>query len=399
MEEALHRVVAIVALMACQGVNAFAQNTVEGKLTGADGRPMASAEVILMRPNDTTCIRFVTAGKSGAYSIPIDSAGIWMLRYTGVAHREHAVAICLDGSEALKVNVKLGTYRYRSTFDNVSVLGDFNRWFVPTSVPMKKKGDGTYEAEVTATGPTVSYQLNNVAEGARMEGVPARRYRYRRYDGYAAVAEADNGRARIVFNPGMLPPPGKRFVVTFGRPASRAAKFAANYDKLQLMQESHQADQLEILKSRGKTSTNRDWAGILSQAQKRISAEKDGILREQLRLHYLILLGMAKSVDAAAYTSGIEGISPGSDVWLMSPHVISSALHRSTLTEEQKTDYILRVLNENRNERVKSALLFDEFMIAKLSDRKGPAKTYFDLLVNKYGSTPEGTMVREKYSP
>ncbi len=92
-EESLHKVAAIVVFLTTWSIATFAQSTVAGKLSGADGKPMARADVFLMRTTDTTCLRTVKAGPTGDYALTVDSTGIWLLRFTGVAHRERLVAV------------------------------------------------------------------------------------------------------------------------------------------------------------------------------------------------------------------------------------------------------------------------------------------------------------------
>ncbi len=398
-EESLHKVAAIVVFLTTWSIATFAQSTVAGKLSGADGKPMARADVFLMRTTDTTCLRTVKAGPTGDYALTVDSTGIWLLRFTGVAHRERLVAVYLDRPQRLTVNVRLGTYSYLQGFPNVSVVGDFNRWYVPASVPMAKKRDGTYRAEVNATGPTISYQLNNVASGARIAGMGAVAYDYRRYEGYAAVVRAEHGKATIVFNPGKLPSAGKPGRITFVPPGSTAARFAAHYDNLQRIREAHIAAGTAARTNRGTAAKSFDLSGPLAEVQKQASREKSTILREELWVNYIALASMARSTDGAGYTMALQGVSPASIVWLLNPHGISNALLHSTLTEEQKAEYVAGVLQKSPAIEVKSALLLDEFMIARLSDRRDIARTYYDILVQQYGNTPEGKMVRERYSP
>lgn len=378
---------------------ACAQTTVQGTVTGADGRPMRMANVFLVAPNEARAVSAVEAGRDGRFVLHIESTGIWMLQFTGVGCREHRVALFLDHPQTILLDVQLESYRYLSDLSKATITGDFNRWNILSAVPMRKQQDGTYAARVATKADTVAYRLNNVRKGDAVEGTQADRYVPSGTGSYVSIVEAKAGSAMITFDPRRLLRTKGKARVAFGQAGPGVARFAAVHDELQRYQDSYMFAFEDAIRSGNRKDFNFKWSGPMSSVEQEIKKETHPAVREELLLNGLTLAMMAKATDEKVYRSSVEGISPASRVWSLNPHSMFFALGHSGLKEDEQDRYIQHVLDENPVDRTKSAVLLDAFMVAKLSDKKDKADRYFNILVGQFGGSPEATTVRDNYSP
>ena len=155
----------------------------------------------------------------------------------------------------------------------------------------------------------------------------------------------------------------------------------------------------DALRSGIRKEFNFAWSGPMSSIEQEIRQENHPAVREELTLSRLSLAMLAKRTDAAVYRSSVEGISPASRVWSLNPHSMSFALGHSGLKEVEQDRYVQRVLDENPVDRIKSAVLLDAIMAARLSDKREKADRYYSILVGKFGGSPEAASVRNTYSP
>ena len=373
--------------------------TVRGLAVGSDGRPMQMAKVFLTFPNDSTTIAAANVAADGQYMISIPSTGVWMLRFTGVAHREQKAALYIDRPQTVRLDVRLGGYRYEKVLANISVIGNFNRWNVLTAVPMKRLPDSTFFAEVDSDSSLVAYQLKGVRVGDSFEGTTADSYTYDHVRGYVSLLNLQGRKMRILFDPRKLALNPLPAVVSFADTASFIAGFARVHDELQRLQDSYLFAMQDAMRSgKFRSGFSYDWSGALSSIEEQIRHESDPLLRQELNLNLLTIAIMAHSPDTGLYTKAFNGIPPASWVWSLNPHAMYVGLRRTKLSDAERDGFIRHVIETNPSARTKAAVLFDELMVAKLSDEKEKADHYFDILVDSLPGSPEAAMVRKSYS-
>jgi thiol-disulfide isomerase/thioredoxin len=378
----------------------LAQTTVMGKVMDADGKPMLMANVFLAQPNDTKTIRSVQAGSDGSFKITIDSSGIWILRCIGVYHEEHDLALYIDNPSTIVVNVRLETYTYLEDFSGVKVNGSFNNWYILRAVPMSKQANGTYTAEIETKEDSIAYRLMYVRNGNQVEGMQADRYSYHDPSGYNSIVAANGGKVRIEFNPEQLVRSETPASVTFLNSSPLVSKFAKHYDKLQKYKKTYFSAYQNFVRERTKRKEFAfDWSEQMLSVEKEMKSETDSIAREELCLNCATLAILSKSTDTSIYRRSINGIPPSSIVWSLNPHSIYYVLGHSGFTEDEQMKYVQHVIDNNPIEKTKAALLLDEYMVEKLSEHKEIARRYYDILVNRFGSSEEAKMIKEKTVP
>ncbi|MCL4509606.1 MAG: redoxin domain-containing protein [Bacteroidetes bacterium] len=419
------RPVCFLAILLFSCVIANAQTTVTGTLVGQDGKPMLVENVILTRPMENSVIKMVDPGKKGRYTITIDSAGIWILRYAGVNHYSHDVALYIgtpvtvnvdaqfngndlkdtvtayvDKPATLKIDVQLKGYGYVDTLKDVKIIGDFNNFSFASAVPMQKQADGTYTAEFETKADSFAYQIVGVEKtGHSINGTDAERYVYDGTGDYKSVVTPKDGRVKIVFDPSNLVRWNKEATATFGDPNSVAAKFAEIYYEMQQHQWSFMDAVNEYRKSgKDMRQFKYDWSKVSAGLQQQIKDERNDLLHQELLLSYLELGSYGARLDSNLALTAVKDISPASLIWSLNPYVIPAALYGAGMKGADYDNYLTQVVDRNPSARTRAIVLFQEFMKAKYMNQSEKATKYYNILVNQYGDTQEGKMVKERFS-
>ncbi|MCL5020336.1 MAG: peroxiredoxin family protein [Bacteroidetes bacterium] len=398
----MHKIILPLIILCALTAAALSQTTVSGRVTGVDGKPMILANAFLRQPFDTATVGAVDVARDGGFLINVPWNGIWFLTFTGVHHAPYTVALYVDGRTTIHVDVKLAAYTYLKSFENVRAFGSFNNWYNLASVPLKRQGDGSYVARIKTNAASISYMLSNVRYGGSVEGTQAAEYTYKWFMGYESTIPAKDGIAIIVFNPSDLQTSSERAKAMFVDAPPIAIRFNEIYNELVQYQDDFKMEFRKYMSSRARQPHKAftfDFSGPISTLEKQLGKEKNAVLRSELYFDLLSLHVMNQASDPSFYTKVLKEISPSSMIWALEPHDISFALLHSTFSTQKMNDYIHRVLKENPVTRVKSALLYDEFMSSKLKGDKRESVYFYDLITREFKDTPEGEMVAKHYSP
>lgn len=371
-----------------------AETIVTGKITGFPGRPIPLANVSLSQPNDKLPEKIVEASRTGEFKITIDSKGVWLLRFNGVFHQDYTVAVYVDEPKVINLDVTLATYKYGKSFGIVKVLGNFNRWYPPSAVPMHKREDGTYTAEIRTKVNPVFYQLTGVL-ARNIPGTEADRYKYDQNVGYSAVLGAKHGKVRITFDPAKLLSSEEPASFTFSGSDSVESRFAQAYDELQRWNAQYNDAFIRSVGRRGpdKKRIDFDYDSVYSTVDKQLKSEQNDVVRQELRLIKFLFLLKSGAADSSSARNILKDIPPASAVWSLSPVVISNALDLSKYDDIQRQKYVEEVMKDNPSGDAIASLLSNEFMIELYRGNKEQAMRYYDVAVNQYGDTPGGKEV------
>lgn len=372
---------------------------VSGKVTGDAGKELVKAIVILRQPFDTTAVRAAEVGGGGLYELAVPSPGVWIILFRGVHYADQEVALYVGKEKRIGLDVSLGTYSYLESFENVKAFGSFNNWYRLSAIPLKKQPGGEYTATVKTSSPSVSYRLLGVRRGGSMEGTQDGSYVYKGSLGYVSVVDAKDGSARIVFDPGKLVRPESASKVRFVD-APIAARFNSIYTERVNFENAFRTAFRAQMSSRGRDPKNVkfDFSDVVSSITGQLEKEEEPVLRQELYFNYLNVYVIGQQIDPSFFTKVLDEIPPSSAVWSLGPNNIYYALIHSSLSDEKQDTYVRRIVAENPVRRVKSILLFDEFMSSKLQEDKEKAAHYYEHLVNNFGDTPEGKYVSKTFT-
>lgn len=389
-----------IALILFTGAFASAQTTVTGRLTGQDGKPMIEANVVLLAPTDVQdTVRTVRAEKNGDFSITVDSAGVWLLEFTGVGHEYRRTAFYFDRPGTVSVDVRLRTYDFLDNFSEVKVVGNFNGWDNASALPMVRRSDGTYSLVVKTKADSVAYRLMNVAKGDLAEGTDADYYLYDGYWGYNSILRPKNGEVNIVFDPSKLARSDLPSRVTFADSNSTEAKFASIFDEMMNNEKSFM-DYYRSYMASGKSlmEFHYDWSATEKSIASRIAAEKNPLLKKELMFAYIELGALTAKLDTPLVREALGEISPKSHLWALMP-IVSTVLRLAGESQAEQEAYVQKVVDENPSADVKAAVLANEFMLAKQTGDAATAAKYYNLIVERFGNTRIGKAIKARFSP
>ncbi len=382
-------------------VSASAGITISGKLTGADGKPMSVANVFLTYPGDNRPIKSVEVRKDGDFRIPIDSEGLWTLHFTGTFHREYEIAIYADNEKDIRLDVRLGTYRYQTNFDRAAVIGNFNRWSFARRVYLKKDKDSNYSAIVDCKLDTIIYRLVDVRTGGDFEGTSAMRYVPNGIDGYSALMIAKKGKVRILLDPHKLVEsdlPASFKVIAADSIESRFAKSYAIFEDTRQAYTSSLYWHVAELKM---GSFKFDFKPVIDSVKNLLNVEPEGLIRQVLQFDYFGLTDLSTFthyVDVKTSRETLTGVSPSSVIWSLAPELLSDALNQASFGPYQRKEYIQKVLDTNPMPGTKEVLLRDEIVRNFHSLHYNQIPPYLEPLVDQYGDSPEAQNEGKLYS-
>lgn len=390
-------VLAIISVFVSKG---FPQTVVTGRVTGGGDKPLVKANLFLRTPFDTTTAEAVETESDGKFTMRVPSDGVWMLVARGVHHADHIVALYVNGTKRIDVNIRLGAYDYLENFDKVCAIGNFNNWYRFSGVPLRKQPNGLYVAEIKTEKPTISYRLTGVREGGSVEGTQSAKYSYNWSLGYETVIRSQDGVAKITFDPHKLVRSSGPAQIRFVNAPRELSRFNEIYAERARFENAFRNSFRVHMDSRSRNpdAFKFDFSGPISNIRKQLGSEQNPVLRSELYLNYLRIYIMDRKTDPSFYSTVLREIPPTSSIWSLAPNSVFFALTHSDLDENQQDNYVRRLVSGNPVRRVKSIVVFDEFMGAKMREDKAKAGQYYGLLVNEFGDTPEAEHVSRVFT-
>ncbi len=371
---------------------ASAQTTVTGRVTGADGKPMLKTRISLTMPNSSRVRESVIANRRGNFRIHIPYDGVWLLTFNGVFHKEYRVAVYTDSSRKIGLDVHLATLDYLKRYRKIKIVGDFNKWYDPDGIPMKKQADGLYTAFVKTKMKSIRYQLTGVMGSGNLAGTDAYAFAYDGSHGFTSMLRTRRGGVKVTFDPSRLPsghgPSGYRFV-TSTRVTSR---FAQIYDQMQTWRKEHAAALMRAMEhavTRHKKSSaiNFGFKKALADIDSQIVSEKSPVIREVLYFDYFRIASLAGPANSSLARRTLEKVPYSSPAWILEPQVFNACLQASGFGRLQRHEQVDKLLKENRWAAVKARVLSVEFMHAKYFNQKRAARQYYRMLTTDYPNT------------
>lgn len=299
---------------------------VHGTLLGADGAPLAHAEVHL---DD----RVATADATGAYRLIAPGPGFYPVHFTGVNHQEEVAGVFFDGTDP-EIDATLGTYPFQTSFGDIAVvLFGHDKGGKPRQtgkVFMDRQADGTYEVELEAKGDEILYELDGIVDGRSVNGTHADGFEYDGAGDYISRIYVRPGKATVKFDPRKIPAASPQGAVRFGDPTSRAARIS----QLQIDIVRRAVDLRRAFNAGNPSPSGSAVTPVIDtswrpQIAASIASERDPDLRAALLLTYLSPPDTvdAKSDEAKAMAAQLlDAIKPGWPLWRFAPHAVLRAI-------------------------------------------------------------------------
>ncbi len=381
-------------------IPSLARTVVYGRVTGTNGKPIPVANVFLCHPGNNHPVKSFTVRKDGDYKAIIPTPGIWLLRFTGIFHREYPIAIYAVNGSRSRLDVSLRTYNYGGVF-TPAVIGNFSGWSVSKEVPFQKGPDGVYFATVPCKSDTLVYRLLNVRSGGEVEGTDADGFIPNGTENYNSFLIADRREVRIEFDPNRLPYSKKTTTFKFANSSSLEARFARAYAGFEDAKQDSRESFFKSVVDHRMMGHKFDYDPYLSRVESMLHREHSGLVRQALELSYFSISYISTNGDYVKPNLCqllLTSIPPASPVWSLRPSSISEAIDFSGYPMYKRMDYIREVLNDNPVSQTKITLLANRILIMSRSLNPGEMIPYLSMLVDQYGDSPEAVADAKAYS-
>jgi len=365
-------------------------SVITGKIVGNKGRAPALARVDVYEPGRPDVPERIDAEKDGSYSVSTAKTGVVRLNFVGAFHNTFSIPVLLLKPARLKIDVRLAPCEWDDEFKEVIVIGDFNR-FSRTSgyTVMVKQPDGTYATELAnLAGEKLGYRLIGIIKGST-RSVPGTQYDELVSDpggGIISYATIRNGRARIVFDPALLPRGGPDAGVTFEDGGSVIARIASLDVDMRKRQEEFSRAMAQFT-SFGKKSRDfrYDWSKTVAGLRRQIGTEANPTIRQML---YICLLDLshlrAEEVDRETAKQALTEIPPESPLWELAPsYLLFEAVKLAGMGADG--DYIQAVTTRHPSRGVRALILEQAYGNAMSLLDLERAQTYYKRLTEDFG--------------
>ncbi len=206
----------ILTLFLLMGQSCTTNTSIEGTITGQDGKIPALVHVELLPLGEQFIQKPLQSMdvKDGRFQLKVEDNTFYTLHIAAVNHYDFSIPLLpTKAGENIKLIITLRSYVYKSDFQDIKIIGDWNKFSRSSSEDMMPQANGSYSYERPDTSSEVGYQLLNVEnEGHSINGTQAESYKYDGGGDFISEVKTENGRFKITFDPAKLNHPADNTV-------------------------------------------------------------------------------------------------------------------------------------------------------------------------------------------
>jgi len=201
----------LAAPVACSRANTPRQVAIQGTILGADGKPTPMAHARIWRDPYNPLV-MVQADHDGSFHLKTFlKPGVYTMDFSGVGHRSAEVNLWVERDRDFRITARLRTHRLVESPKELRLEAKNEQGQI-TQVPLLPQANGTWTAEIQATGTQLRYRVLGAVW--LVEGVPFRfgvngtqgtAFEPTADHNYMSLVPLTNGRAHIVFDPRLTP--------------------------------------------------------------------------------------------------------------------------------------------------------------------------------------------------
>ncbi len=402
----MKRLLLTIALLGVWGCSR-PQVEITGAILGADGQPPALAHVHVtpLGGGISDPQKTVQAGEDGSFAVRLDLSGACYLQITAAGHDIAVLPVVLEEQESpVEVSVTLAPLSYKDTFDEVSIIGDWNRYSRETAEPMARQADGTFLYERETTAETLTYQLLHITTTSRsVNGTMSDTFEYDGGGDYRSVIKVKDGLARVVFDPELLlrsdDPALPR--VVFDEAHTDLTRIADIQRDVRQTQEQRQQ---EVIAYRGKHGDLEGFQYDLTPLHLRLREVIDSQESLLVRRFAAVSLGTTTALfggkpelEASDYTDILELVPPASPLWGIRPHLPPRIA--TQLNPDHPDSLIQLFIDQNPDQRVRAMSLATLLGWADSQKNQEEANRLYAQLKKGYSDIAEVQYYLRWYNP
>lgn len=185
----------------------FAGININGNVKDLNGKAIknAHAHIVALGGDIYDPTKTVEIAKDGTFKFEMDD-GYYTVYITAADHAGFSIPVISDKKNMdVQLAIQLKGNTYFDSFDDVKIVGDWNKFSRSKANKMIKQSDGTYTFEIKSKAEKVAYQLVNVENtGHTVNGTMHDMLEYDGGGDYKSIVKTNNGMAKIIFDPKKL---------------------------------------------------------------------------------------------------------------------------------------------------------------------------------------------------
>jgi thiol-disulfide isomerase/thioredoxin len=374
---------------------------INGRVLGADGRPMIQSDIQLFS-NEPTRPRILAHSfrveDDGSYSIPVEHAGFYYMRVCGVNHQPVEIPLYIESVKNVDLDIRLNAVEYAKEAEWISVIGDFNNFsFRNGSIAMIRGDDGLFSTTIETPGDTLAYQILGIDQnGHSVNGTQADYFVPDEGGDYISVINTDDiDEVTIQFDMKALEYPAGGGAIVFGDRNDYEEHFAQIFKDVRDRRDVMWAAYREhTQKGGGPDDFGFDYDKDTAELAVKWESEDDPVLKE-MRMWGRVAYGKFDSTLAAQV---IERLGPEAPIWSVDPQLLRNTM-MTTGNDSVYLDFMLTLVEKHPDDTIKPFILEHAMWVADNHDMDALVAAMYDDFVANYSSSSRLRSVNASYSP
>ncbi|NOG47546.1 MAG: TlpA family protein disulfide reductase [Calditrichaeota bacterium] len=364
----------------------FAGITINGQIKNAEGKApkFADAHIVEFGGSTSKPLKSTHADKSGNFSLQVESGKYYMLYLTAVDHKALTVPLVTDEKEiTVDVTIQLKANNYKKTFEDVKIIGDWNKFSFRSAEDMKKTDDGTFIYSLKSDAEKVAYQLIDVDnDGHSVNGNMNNLFEYDGGGDYKSIVKTVNGSATIVFDPAKVFRSNSKDVPKvvyknndeLNQIAAIDKKANAGLDKYYSARRTYNS------KHKSLDGFKFDFAPLAVYLEKQMNQDNKLIARYSATKYVKIINAKYKDADPKI---AVELLSITDPLWSLNSNSLTN-IYSEAYGKEKANKMIAESFNKIPSKSVQARILVKQGMEAKENDNLKLMANVYDKLVQGY---------------
>ncbi len=379
--------------------NLSAQTTkVKGKLLDVNGNPSKYALVGIVETPGTNGKNFVSTDNKGNYFITLTKPGVSYLLFSIPSHSAIQVPVFNTKDKEITIDVQLSPYKYKDTFDDVSVAGSFNDFNILSPEKMTKLDNGTYVFETKTDLKEIKYQLCRITANNRTINAPeSSRFEPDSSGDYRSIMEVKNGIVKIVFDPSKLLISDKSFKVEFTNAELEKKFFLYSDAANKKINDASQKLREHLTQNKNNIgSFQYDSENYLTDLVAKIESEQDDDTKNYLKLIYVTFSQLrVKDYDYEKAENFYLSVQPDNIAWDLMPTAFSA--YYSLIPQHRWEKIQEDFLKNSKSKTIHLSIYQQKLATAKFSNNSEELKKLHTMINNDYPDVKEAQDMLKRY--
>ncbi len=364
--------------------------TLSGKVVATNGKAPIIAHVHLLRPGGDLSkpFRSIKVNKDGTFKISLPAEKYLTLYITAAFHHPLEVPLVRkDKNQSVELDFQLACYRFKKTFDQVKILGDWNDFAFSTAQPMQKQADGTFTFDVHPKADTVAYQLLGLT--LRERSLNGTQFDYLVYDhggDYRSVLRKTDSVMHIVFDPKKIP-----YQYNDALPKvllKKGTLLTQDFMDIKLLVDRYQnnwgvARQQYVQKFGTDRGFRFDFTPLLRTLDKMRQDTQFQMVKDYIDMQRVQLARYGLKVDNTLYKKLADHIPADDPMWTLNPQILPFVLEKA-YGKEKARQMLEQALPKISNPFTKAFILVRLGMEAKINHDKQRLTEIYNQLKSGY---------------